>query len=288
MSTKNIDDLIVKVETEQQQPIPVTQEAIPELNVPLEEKVHEQPSPESEPETLSEVAKEESNESSNVENKAPIDEYGNPTEKPKMYSEEEVQRMIRDRLSRGKHADQSLATEREVLQRTEDFKVDPNSEDNWEVQLENFIEKTIEKKQSKQAQEQWQREELARQADFESKFSTGMNKYGDFREVVSGKNITDSMMLATRSLSDPAAFVYGAAKMHPEELDRIARIPDPYVQASEIGRLHEKMVKNRNTTSNAPKPLEAPKADMMPKLDNMPSLESRIHEYGNQKVNRRR
>ena len=35
---------------------------------------------------------------------SPIDEYGNPIAKPKMYSEEEVQRMIRDRLSRGRQA----------------------------------------------------------------------------------------------------------------------------------------------------------------------------------------
>ena len=62
------------------------------------------------------------------------------------------------------------------------------------------------------------------------------------------------MTVATRSLKDPAAFIYAAAKRNPEELARIANLSDPYAQMVEIGRLEERMRKNKSTTS-APKPL---------------------------------
>ena len=107
-----------------------------------------------------------------------------------------------------------------------------------------------------------------------------MGKYQDFHQVVAGKPITNQMMLATRSLENPAAFVYGAAKMHPQELDRISRISDPYQQAAEIGRLHEKMVKSRATISNAPKPIEQPKGNMPNKpVNDKPSIDSLILQH---------
>ena len=285
MSTKNIDDLIVKVEHDQMNPPPATQEPIPELSAAPELPKEPEQEPEvkqAEPDILSEDEKPVEVPKDNT-----IDEYGNPIEKPKTYSEEDVQRIVRDRLSRGKHAEQQPPTQREVIQRSDDFKVDPNSDENWEVQLENFIEKTIEKKQTKANQEQWQKQEMARQIDFESKFSTGMTKYADFHNVVSplvgeGK-ITDSMMLATRNLENPAAFIYGASKLHSQDLERISRIADPYVQAAEVGRLHERMVKTRNNISNAPKPLDPPRADMPIKMNNQPSLENRIDAYAKQK-----
>lgn len=211
----------------------------------------------------------------------PIDEYGNPVEKERTYSESEVQAMIRDRLSRGRHAEQP--TQQQVKQAAEEFKTDPNSEESWETQLEAFVEKTIEKRQTKLSEKQWQEQERAKQADFEAKFSAGMTKYQDFRQVVAGKPITDSMMMAARSLDNPAAFVYGAAKMHPQELDRIARIADPYTQAAEIGRLHERMVKGSKQTSTTPRPIEAPKGDMSAKHTYQPSLEQRILEHARSK-----
>jgi hypothetical protein len=91
------------------------------------------------------------------------------------------------------------------------------------------------------------------------------------------------MMLATRSLENPAAFVYGASKLHPKELDRISRIPDPIVQASEVGRLHERMVKERNMISKAPKPIEPTKSDMPGKVIPKVTIEDRIHQYAKQK-----
>lgn len=189
------------------------------------------------------------------------DEYGNEVVKPvKMYTEEEVQRMIRDRLSRGQHAQQQQ-TPQEVQQAAKDFTPDPNSADNWEVQLEKFVENTFQKISTKQQQAQQRARDLEVQANFESKFNSGMGKYKDFHSVVSGKPITDSMMMATRSMNDPAAFIYAASKNHAAELERIAKIPDPYAQVAEIGKLEERMKKVR-TMSAAPPPPKKVAGDM--------------------------
>jgi hypothetical protein len=170
-----------------------------------------------------------------------------------------------------------------VKKEAENFKADPNSEETWESQLEQFIDRRLESRDRESRERQWREEENARQVDFESKFTAGVNKYHDFEQVVSGKPIDGKMMLAIRGLENPAAFIYGAAKMHPQELERISRISDQYQQAAEIGRLHERMVKTRVAHSAAAKPLEAPKGDMSSKVVVQKSLEQRITEYAQQK-----
>lgn len=220
---------------------------------------------------------------------SPIDEYGNPIAAPKTYTEDEVQEMIRRRMSRGRYAEQP--TQPEIKKAAEDFKSDPNSDESWETQLESFVERTIEKRQAKLSEHQWRAQEAQKQAEFEAKFSAGMGKYGDFTNVVQPMvqqgMLPDSVMLAVRSLENPAAFVYGAAKLYPKELERIARLNDGPSQALEIGRLHERMVKSSKVSSAAPRPLDAPKGDMPPKSLNMPSLEQRIAEHAKQKQVRR-
>jgi len=216
----------------------------------------------------------------------PIDEYGNPVEKPKTYTEEEVQRMIRERLARGRNAEQP--TQQQVQKAADDFKADPNSEDAWEVQLEQFVEKTIEKRQSRQAEQQWRQQEAQRQAEFEAKFTSGMGKYQDFHQVVAGKPITDDMMMATRGMENPAAFIYAACKLKPAEINRIANIEDRAAQMVEIGRLDAEMRKEHARVSSAPKPVQAVKGDMPIKQNEMPSLESRITQYAKQKFARGR
>lgn len=278
MEAKNIDDLIVKSMNEQA-PVQPHSDPVLEVSNPIKEHA-EIPSQPPEQEKTEEVSNEPlSTPEESIDN--PIDEYGNPVEKPRSYTEDEVQRMIRDRLSRGRHAEQQQT--QPAKQSTDNFQSDPNSEESWENQLESFIEKTIDKRQAKMTQQQWEQQESAKQADFESKFSSGMNKYNDFHNVVAGKPITDSMLLATRNLDNPAAFVYGAAKLHPQELDRISKIQDPYVQAAEVGRLHERMVKTRSTNSQAPKPIESPKGDMPSKHNYQPSLDQRIFEHAKAK-----
>lgn len=219
---------------------------------------------------------------------SPIDEYGNPIEKPKLYTQDEVQAMIRDRLSRGRNAEQQYQPpQQQVQQDASNFKPDENSEESWEVQLENFIDKTIQKRQQEHQRKQWEETQRVVQSDFESKFTTGMGKYADFHNVVQGKPFTDNMLLAIRSLNDPAAFVYAASKMHPQEIDRISRIQDPYQQASEMGRLHEKMVKVRAASANQARPLESPKSDVATPIKTQPSIDERISQHAKQKFARK-
>jgi hypothetical protein len=219
-----------------------------------------------------------------VDRESPIDDYGNPIEKPKMYSEDEVQRMMRDRLSRMKNYE---PTTKQINQDAKDFKPNPESEESWEVQLEQFIDRRMEARERERTEREWREIEARKQSDFEARFSSGMNKYSDFEKVVSGKPITNDMMMATRSLENPAAFIYAAAKMHPQELERIAKIPDGYQQASEVGRLHERMIKNRIAHTSAAKPLEPLKGDLPPKTQPaQKSLEQRIHEHAEQKRKR--
>ena len=297
--TRSVDDLIVRVENEhlsadtaQPQPAPEPEHAPepvaaapePEVADPKDDYLPEESVPEA-AEAKEEASAEDDGPAGDPVVAGPVDEYGNPVEKQKTYTEEEVQRMIRDRLSRGRHAEQP--TQQQVQQATEDFKADPNSEDSWEVQLEQFIDKTIEKRQAKQSEVQWRQQEAAKQAEFESKFSTGMSKYQDFHQVVQGKPITDAMMLATRDLENPAAFVYAASKLHASELTRIAQIPDARTQAMEIGRLHERMIKNRRSVSAAPKPVAPVKGDMPVKQHEHPSIDHRIQQHAKQKFARR-
>jgi hypothetical protein len=283
---RNVDEILVPreqamVKNEQIPPQPAA-----EVLEQAQEPVHQvTPEPVPEPEPMPEAVKEEEPETDNKPtteaHESPIDEYGNPQAKPRTYTEDEVQRMIRDRLSRGRHAEQP--TQQQVQEAAKDFTPNPQSEESWEVQLEAFVEKTIEKRQQKLSEQQWRQQEAQKQAEFEEKFTTGMSKYDDFMDVTRGKPITDGIMLAARALDNPAAFIYGASKLHPQELSRIAQITDPYAQAAEVGRLHEKMVKARRTASQAGKPLETPKGDVPQKSYTRPSLESLIDQHAKQK-----
>lgn len=296
MSIKSVDDLIARVENNkmgvEQAPLPPIEVSAPvepesteesshdnvphettEDDAPEESKHAEEIAPESEPEKPVKPAKEAK--------ESAIDEYGNPIAKSKTYNEEDVQRMIRERLARSRPNEQAIQPN--IQKKVDNFEADPNSDESWDVQLKNFVKQTLQETQREESENRWRQEEAQRQADFESKFTTGMDKYSDFHQVVKGKPITDTMMMAARNLDNPAAFIYGAAKLHPQELARIASISDPYAQASEIGRLHEKMVKTRAAVSNAPKPIEPPKGVLPNKAINQPSLEDRIHQYAKQK-----
>jgi hypothetical protein len=213
---------------------------------------------------------------------SPIDEYGNPVEKPKMYSEDDLNRLMRDRMSRGRYAEQPLPQQQPQPQTQE-------PQEDWQRELKTFVKQTMTEAQREAQQEQWQREEAMRQAEFEDRFTTGMNKYQDFKDVIRGKSITNSMMLAARNLENPAAFVYGACKLHPQEVDRISRINDPYAQAAEVGRLHEKMVKQHQAASKAPRPLEAPRGDVTQSRKNeRPNIDQLIIADANAKFGKKR
>lgn len=193
-----------------------------------------------------------------------IDDYGSEiATKERTYSESEVQAMIRDRLSRGRQqqeAPQPQYQPQPAQQSAPEY--DPNSGESWEAQLEGFIENTLTKREQQRQQQDWQRQEQETQTNFEVRFNQGMQKYQDFEQVVLGKPLTPQMVISTRGMSDPAAFIYAAAKTQAPELERISKIGDPYAQAIELGRLEERMRKSRGNVSQAPKPIAAPKGDM--------------------------
>lgn len=217
---------------------------------------------------------EASNDSQNDE----VDEYGTKIGKKKLYTEEEVQRMIRDRLKRGQHNESQY----EVQNVAKDFTPDPESTESWEVQLETFIDQTISKREQKARDNEWKEREQSIQNDFEIKFTEGMSKYKDFASTVSNKPITEAMMLATRTMNDPAAFVYAACKQHPKELERIAQIRDPIAQSVEVGRLEERMKKSKSLSSS-PKPAKLISGDTsnaLPQLD----IDARISQHAKSKL----
>lgn len=300
---RNVDQLIVASQNQTQTPQPVepSHEDVPHETTP--EPIPEQASPEtSDPYNLkqqTQPAQEQQQQSANTkgsEEASPIDEYGNPTEKPRLYTEEELNQRIRERLSRGRYAreaeqqpyqqqQQQQYTPQQVQQAQADgFQHDPNSEESWDQQLTRFVNQVVDQREKERIEQQWRHQELQRQSEFEHKFQSSMEKYADFRQVVAGKPINDTMLLATRHLNDPAAFVYAASKLHPQELERIARIEDRYAQAAEVGRLHERMVKDRKSVTSAPRPLNTPTGDIPGRVaTHQPSIDQRIHDYAKQK-----
>lgn len=216
-----------------------------------------------------------------------VDEYGNKVEsKERLYTEAELQQRIRDRFSRGRWAD--MPPEQQIQEAVKDFKPDPNSEETWETQLGNFVDNRLETREKKAQEQRWKEQEARAQTEFQSKFNNGMAKYSDFVDIVDGKPITNAMMMAARSMKDPAAFIYTAAKNHSKELERIAALPSSLEQATEIGRLEERMRKNRNVTST-PKPIKRVQSDVYSN-DTAPvkkSVDDLIREDGNRKLRRR-
>jgi hypothetical protein len=219
------------------------------------------------------------------------DEYGNKVPKSKVYTEEEVQAMIRKRLKLHHEERQAppppqYQPQQQQYQPQEEISHDQSAELPWEVQLEGHIKQTVQKLETEKAQHAWQAEQQRVQQEFEHKFTSGMSKYSDFNEVVAGKPITNGIMMAARSMADPAAFIYAAAKQQPKELERIASISDPYVQAAEVGRLEERMKKAR-TISKAPKPPTQTRGDMADKGSTKASLDDLIRHDAKRKLGRR-
>ena len=283
MTMKSVDDLLFKSANDQQ---PEAILSTPEpSSLDLENQDNNTHSTDTE---NTEVAEQSETESTPEQPKKDIeqpsdsslDEYGNPIGKQRLYTEEELQQRIRERVARVK-----VPQQEQIQQPVKQVQNDSEDGD-WVSQLESVIDHRLEKKQQDRVAQQWQHEESQRQHAFEEKFSSGMSKYSDFQSVVAGKPITDTMMLASRSLDNPAAFVYGASKFHPQELERISRIPDAIAQASEVGRLHERMVKERNMISKAPKPIETIRGDMPSKSNQGPSLDDRINQHAKQKLRR--
>lgn len=186
------------------------------------------------------------------------DEYGNEIKKEpeRLYTKAErdefANALVRERLARQERNHPPARQEAPTAQQ---------DGDDWQAQLETFVENSLHKFQDKQTQKYYQEQEQRKEAEFRAKFETGMSKFSDFHQVVNPENFSDAMTLATRSMNNPAAFVYAASKKAPEELRRISQIMDPTTQMVEIGRLEERLKKIPGVTSS-PKPMSKTKGDI--------------------------
>lgn len=202
----------------------------------------------------------EDNDESDTKQERNFDDYGNEKAAPKTYTEDEVNerinKAVRERLSRANNQSTQPTNQQQqqVQQQAQDFEYDPNSDGNWQQQLEQFVEQTFSKMTQRQAQKHQQEQERVSEAEFVDKFSSGMDRFHDFKDVVGNQPITDPMTLALRGITDPAAFIYAASKRHPAELERISKIKDPYSQMVQVGRLEERMRKRAEGTK-APRPI---------------------------------
>lgn len=262
MPIDNIDDLLTGIKTPQH---PETPESSDSNDYDDSPDLESSPELESEPEPTPDEIK------SDIEaTEKPTDsedDYGN-----KKQVENEA---IRERLARQAESMQrkhqaeidalraqlaAKGASNEVQQAAQEFEYDPNAAGDWQQQLATFVKQTVKAMGQEEQTIKRQEKEVALQRQFETKFHQGMSHFPDFVDVVGAAPITDAMTVATRGMEDPASFLYAAAKRQPQELSRIAQIDDPYTQMVEMGKLEQRMRKNKVTT-NAPKPLGRTKED---------------------------
>lgn len=194
------------------------------------------------------------------------DEYGNKKErmskgmkerldrKEKQYQRDVEQRDREINALRAQLAQQGASPD--VQKAAKDFEFDPDAEGDWQQQLAQVIRHEVKNMARTEKEEQERARESQMHREFETKFKQGITKFDDFTDVIESLpcQISDPMVLGTRAMENPAAFLYAAAKRHPAELERISKIRDPYAQMTEMGRLEERMRKNKPTTK-APRPL---------------------------------
>jgi hypothetical protein len=185
------------------------------------------------------------------------DEFGNEVVSKKTYTEDEVNEIMRQRFNRTKK-EESVHESKPQQQENQSQEGD----ENWESQLEGFVENTVKKMTQKQQEKSREFHERQMNDEFQDKMIRGMGRYKDFNDVVGKMPISDPMLLATRQMKDPAAFIYAASKTQAKEIERIAQIPDPYYQAAEMGRLEERMRKVRMSATGSPKPVSQIKGDI--------------------------
>jgi hypothetical protein len=257
MSTSSIDELLLSGGN-------ASQPQTPEHQYSDEPEEIEELEPEEAPES-EEHEPEAQEDSQEVETKPlrDTDEYGNEKE-----PENEV---IRDRLKKQaesmnrKHQAEidSLRAQlaergasQQIQQAAGDFEYNPDAAGDWQQQLASFVKQTVNSMGREQDEARNRQQEHEVQQEFESKLITGMANFSDFQDVIRALpcEITNPMTLATRAMSDPAAFLYAAAKRNPQELERISKLRDPYAQMTEMGKLEERMRRNKPTTK-APRPL---------------------------------
>lgn len=204
-----------------------------------------------------------------------LDEYGNKKERMSKgmkdrldRKEKQFQREIEQRDLELQQLRQQLATQGaspQVQQAAKDFEYDPNDEGSWQQQLASFVKQTVAGMQGEEQRQARERQEQEAEREFHQKFTKGIDRFEDFRQVVGAQPIDNAMTLALRGMSDPSAFIYAASKRQPQELERISKLSDPYARIVEMGKLEERMRRNKPTTK-APRPLGRAKEDAITKV----------------------
>lgn len=288
----SIDDLLMGVGNSQQPATPEHKEKLQDEKAPIEEIEPDAPeyddtddkapaTDESEDETDEpesdtddeDTKSDKKSESQDDEDEE--DEYGNPKERMSKgmkdrldRKEKQFQREIEQRDHELQVLRQQLVQKGaspEVQQAAKDFKYDPNDEGSWQQQLTDFVKQTVNSMTSEQQQKDRSIKEEQVQREFHKKFTQGMDRFGDFREVVGAQPMDDAMTLSLRAMADTSAFIYAASKRHPQEIERISKLPDPYARMVEMGKLEERMRRNKPTTKT-PRPLGRTKEDTTSKV----------------------
>lgn len=285
MTISNIDDLLMGVGNSQQAATPEHKDKLQkeEEKAPIEELEQDAPEYESEePDSETSEPNNEDDEESEPEKKAESadddieeDEYGNTKERlPKGMrdrlerKEKQHQREIEQRDYELQQLRQQLSNKgasHEVQKAAADFEYNPDNESTWQQQLTDFVKQTVSSMQTDEVQKTRQIQEQNVQREFHKKFTQGMDRFTDFREVVGAQPMDDAMTLALRGMADPSAFIYAASKRRPLDIERISKLPDPYARMVEMGKLEESMRRNKPSTK-APRPLGRTKEDATTKV----------------------
>jgi hypothetical protein len=294
----NIDDLLMGVGNSQQPATPehkdkLEQEPEPKEKAPIEEDTDTPTyddtdesdsgsddsgdnTDESEPDTDDEDEKPDSkSDADSGADSDEEDEYGNKKErmskgmkdrldrKEKQHQREIEQREREIQALRQQLSNQGASTQ--VQKAAADFKYDPNDEASWQQQLTDFVKHTVKNMHNEDQEKERDMREQHAERQFHEKFQQGMERFSDFREVVGKLPMHNDMTKALRGMADPTAFIYAAAKRQPGEIERISKLSDPYARMVEMGKLEERMRRNKPTTK-APRPLGKVREDATSKV----------------------
>jgi hypothetical protein len=283
MTISSIDDLLMGVGNSQQPATPEHKEKLQDEKAQIEEieedeKIEEEnvsygdDENDEEEENSSQDNEEDENKSSDdsKQDNDELDDYGNKKERMSKGMKERLDRKEKQHQREIEQRDHELQQLRqqltqkgashEVQQAAKDFKYDEDADGSWQQQLSEFVKQTVTGMHSEEQQKQREIQEQNVQREFHQKFTKGMDRFGDFREVVGAQPVDDAMTLALRGMADPSAFIYAASKRHPQEIERISKLPDPYARMVEMGKLEERMRRNKPTTK-APRPLGRTRED---------------------------
>lgn len=288
MTISSIDDLLMGVGNSQQPATPEHKEKIQEEKEAVEEIEKDVPEYDSEDDAVNEESEnDEPEDDTDAEDKPEQkstpdedegfeeDEYGNKKErmskgmkdrldrKEKQHQREIEQRDFELQQLRQQLANQGASTQ--VQKAAADFEYNPDDNATWQQQLQDFVKQTVTNMHSDEQKKTREIQEQTAQREFHQKFNKGMERFDDFRKVVGSQPIDDAMTLSLRGMSDPTAFIYAASKRHPQEIERISKLPDPYARMVEMGKLEERMRRNKPTTK-APRPLGRTKEDSTTKV----------------------